>query len=119
MEQLILTLFLALFTLEFLIEFGLNELNLRHVRACWDTKKLPEIFTGKISADEYDKSVQYTLAKGRFQRWSAVYDRLITLVILFAMLAALDRFAGNVAQSFPLRGYSQGIIFCLTVGLVF
>jgi len=119
MEQLILTLFLALFTLEFLIEFGLNELNLRHVRACWDTKKLPEIFTGKISADEYDKSVQYTLAKGRFQRWSTVYDRLITLVILFAMLAALDRFAGNVAQSFPLRGYSQGIIFCLTVGLVF
>lgn len=119
MEQLILTLFLALFTLEFLIEFGLNELNLRHVRACWDTKKLPEIFTGKITADEYDKSVQYTLAKGRFQRWSTVYDRLITLVILFAMLAALDRFAGNLAQSFPLRGYSQGIIFCLTVGLVF
>ena len=119
MEQLILTLFLALFTLEFLIEFGLNELNLRHVRACWDTKKLPKIFTGKITADEYDKSVQYTLAKGRFQRWSTVYDRLITLVILFAMLAALDRFAGNVAQSFPLRGYSQGIIFCLTVGLVF
>lgn len=119
MEQLILTLFLALFTLEFLIEFGLNELNLRHVRACWDTKKLPKIFTGKITADEYDKSVQYTLAKGRFQRWSTVYDRLITLVILFAMLAALDRFAGNLAQSFPLRGYSQGIIFCLTVGLVF
>ena len=119
MEQLILTLFLALFTLEFLIEFGLNELNLRHVRACWDTKKLPKIFTGKITADEYDKSVQYTLAKGRFQRWSTVYDRLITLVILFAMLAALDRFAGNVTQSFPLRGYSQGIIFCRTVGLVF
>ena len=119
MEQLILTLFLALLALEFLIEFGLNELNLRHVRVCWDTKKLPDFFTGKMTADEYDKSVQYTLAKGRFQRWSTVYDRLITLVILFAMLAALDRFAGNFAQSFPLRGYSHGIIFCLAVGLVF
>ena len=119
MEQLILTLFLALFTLEFLIEFGLNELNLRHVRACWDTKKLPEIFTGKITADEYDKSVQYTLAKGRFQRWNAVYDRMITLVILFAVLPTLDRFAGSVARSFPLGGYSHGIVFCLIVGLVF
>src|SRR6185295_785247 len=119
MEQLILTLFLALFTLEFLIELCLNELNLRHVRACWEAKKLPDFFTGKITADEYDKSVRYTLATGRFQRWSEVYHRLITLVILFAMLPALDRFAGNVAQSFPLPGYSHGIIFCLAVGLVF
>ncbi len=57
MEQPILTIFLALFTLEFLIEFGLNELNLRHVHACSDAKKLPDFFTGKITADEYDRSV--------------------------------------------------------------
>jgi len=119
MEQLILTLFLALFTLEFLIEFGLNELNLRHVRACWDSKELPDLFTGKMTADEYDKSVQYTVASGRFQRWSEVYDRLITLVILFAVLGSLDRFAGTVAQSFSLGWYGHGIIFCLAVGLVF
>ena len=119
MEQLILTLFLALFTLEFLIEFGLNELNLRHVRACWDAKKLPDFFAGKMTADEYGASVQYTLARGRFQRWSAIYDRLITLIILFAMPAALDRFAGSIAQFFPLGGYSHGIIFSLAVGLVF
>jgi len=119
MEQLIFTLFLALFTLEFLVEFGLNELNLRHVRACWEAKKLPDFFTGKMSADEYDKSVQYTLANGRFQRWSEVYDRLITLVMLFAMLGSLDRFAGTVAQSFSLGSYGHGIIFCLAVGLVF
>lgn len=119
MEQLILTLFLALFALEFLIEFGLNELNLRHVRACQEAKKLPDFFTGKMSADEYDKSAQYTLANGRFHRWSEVYDRLITLVILFAMLGALDGFAGNFAQSFSLGWYGHGIIFCLAVGLVF
>jgi STE24 endopeptidase len=119
MEQLILTLFLALFALEFLIEFGLNELNLRHVRAYWELKKLPDFFTGKMSADEYDKSVQYTVANGRFQRWSEIYDRLITLVILFAMLGSLDRFAGNFAQAFSLGWYGHGIIFCLAVGLVF
>lgn len=119
MEQLIFTLFLALFTLEFLVEFGLNELNLRHVRACWEAKKLPDFFTGKMSADEYDKSVQYTLANGRFQRWSEVYDRLITMVMIFAMLGSLDRFAGTVAQSFSLGSYGHGIIFCLAVGLVF
>src|SRR5919109_3695039 len=73
MEQLIVALFVILFALEFAIEFGLNELNLRYVRARWAEKKIPDFFQGKISSDEYDKSVQYTLAKGRFERWSMIY----------------------------------------------
>ena len=66
----IVLLFLALFSLEFLIEFALNELNLRYVRARWAEKRIPDFFQGKMSAQDYEKSVQYTLAKGRFQRWA-------------------------------------------------
>src|SRR5207244_12326254 len=86
MEQLIVRLFLALFALEFLVEFGLNELNLRYVRARWNERKIPDFFQGKIDAREYDKSVEYTLAKGKFLRWAEIYGCLLTLWVLFSVI---------------------------------
>ena len=67
MEQLIVVLFLIFFALDFLIEFVLNELNLRFVRARSAEKDIPDSFRGKISPDAYEKSVEYSLAKGRFR----------------------------------------------------
>jgi STE24 endopeptidase len=120
MEQLIVALFLIFFALEFAIEFILNELNLRYVRARWAEKKIPDFFQGKINSEEYEKSVRYTLAKGRFTRWAAIYDRCVLLAVLFSgLLGWLDRFAGNLAQRFSLGMYGHGILFCLGVGLVF
>jgi len=120
MEQLIVALFLVFFALEFTIEFILNELNLRYVRARWAEKKIPDFFQGKISSSEYEKSIQYTLAKGRFERWAEIYGRGITLVVLFSgLLGWLDRFAGGFGQRLSLGLYGHGILFCLGVGLVF
>jgi len=120
MEQLIVALFLVFFALEFTIEFVLNELNLRYVRARWAEKKIPDFFQGNISSDEYEKSVQYTLAKGRFERWAEIYGRCILLAVLFSgLLGWLDRFSGGLAQQFALGLYGHGILFCLGVGLVF
>src|SRR5919109_291776 len=120
MEQLIVALFVILFALEFAIEFGLNELNLRYVRARWAEKKIPDFFQGKIGSDEYDKSVEYTLAKGRFERWSMIYGGCLVLVVLFSgFLGWLDGVAMEVARRFSLGVYSHGILFCLGVGLVF
>jgi STE24 endopeptidase len=120
MEQLIVALFLVFFALEFTIEFILNELNLRYVRARWAEKKIPDFFQGKISSSEYEKSIQYTLAKGRFERWAEIYGRCITLVVLFSgLLGWLDRFAGGFGQRLSLGLYGHGILFCLGVGLVF
>ena len=62
MEQLSVAVFLALFALEFVVEFGLNELNLRYVRANWAEKALPDFFQHNMSGEQYEKSVQYTLA---------------------------------------------------------
>src|SRR5437867_11026840 len=101
MEQLIVRLFLALFALEFLVEFDLNELNLRYVRARWSERKIPDFFQGKINAREYDKSVQYTLAKGKFQRWTEIYDHLVILVVLFSgLLPFLDKLSKDLASRF-------------------
>jgi STE24 endopeptidase len=120
MEQLIVLLFLAFFTAEFLVEFTLNELNLRYVRACWAEKKVPDFFRSQLSADAYEKSVLYTLAKGQFQRWSEIYGRFWTLAILFSgVLGLLDDLFGRLTEQFGLGPYGNGIFFCLGVGFIF
>ncbi len=120
MEQRVVTSFLIFFALDFLVEFVLNELNLRYVRACWAQKRIPELFRDKLNAEGYQKSVEYTLAKGRFGRWVEIYHRTINLVILFSgILAFLDQFADAIAREFSLGLYGQGIIFCLAVGGLF
>ena len=120
MEQLFLTIFLALFALECLVEFLLNELNLRYVHACWFENKIPVFFQGRLDSDQYDKSVQYTLAKGHVQRWGELYDRVITLLVLFGGgLAFTDRLAAGWAQALSLGLYGQGVIFCLAIALLF
>lgn len=120
MEHWIVSLFLIFFALEFLVEFVLNELNQRHVRARRAAKQIPEFFRDRLSPDEYDKSVEYTLAKGRLQRWSAVYGRLISLALLFSgLLGLFDDGALQIAQNFSLGVYGQGVLFCLAVALYF
>src|ERR1700741_3677488 len=98
MERIVVAVFLIFFTLEFLVEFVLNELNLRYVRARSAERKIHDFFQGKISSENYDKSVEYTLAKGEFQRWAEIYDRLVTLAVLFSgLLPYLDRLSGQWA----------------------
>jgi STE24 endopeptidase len=120
MEQLIVGLFLALFALEFVVEFGLNELNLRYVRAYWAEKKIPDLFQRNMSSEEHEKSVQYTLAKGQFQRWAEIHGRLVTLMVLFGgLLPFMDRFSKDLASRFFSISHAQGLIFCFGVALVF
>ena len=120
MEQLIVGSFLALFTLEFLVEFTLNELNLRHVRACWAAREIPDIFREKVQSDDYDKSIRYTLARGRFQCWAELYGRVLLLVVLFSgPLPWLDARSLDLASRFFPVAHAQGIIFCLAVGASF
>lgn len=120
MEQAIVYLFLAFFFLEFFVEFALNELNMRHVCRRWIEQSVPEVLRDKVSAEDFRKSVEYTLAKARFQRWSEIYDRGVTLFVLFGgvlpFLDRLSRAAGSQLFSTPL---TSGILFCLGVALFF
>jgi STE24 endopeptidase len=120
MSQLIIGAFLALFVLEFVIEFVLNERNLVYVRAHWREKKIPDFFQGKMSPAEYEKSVQYTIANGQFQRWAEPYGRVVMLVILFGgLLPFLNRLSDGFSRRLWPLPYASGIIFCFVVGLVF
>jgi STE24 endopeptidase len=120
MEQLVVGLFLALFGFEFAVEFVLNELNLAYVRARRSARHIPDFMTGKITASEYEKSLQYTVAKGKFARWAEVYGRLITLGVLFTgILPLLDTLAQGWAGLLPPASHAPGIIFCFGVGLIY
>ena len=119
MDQAIVTIFLALFAVQFAVEFGLNELNLRYVAASVHTKAVPELFRGKIDSQSYQRSIDYTLTNGRFHRWSEVYSSAILLIVLFSGLIGLvDRWSAQLASSVSLGSYGQGIIFCFAIGLI-
>ena len=120
MEQLVIGLFLVLFLLEFIVESVLNELNLGYVRAHRPAGNIPDFIAAKMTVREYDKSIQYTLAKGNFQRYSEVYGRVVTLMVLFGgLLPFCDRVANSLAGASPSLPYLNGIIFCFGVGLIF
>jgi STE24 endopeptidase len=120
METMIVGLFLTLFALEFIVEFGLNELNLHYVRRRSAGKNIPDFFQTKLSPEEYAQSIQYTLAKGRFQRWAEIYGRLVILIVLFGgLLPFLDRFSKDLAGQLFSIMHVQGLMFCFGVALVF
>lgn len=119
MEQTIVVLFLSFLTLEFLFEFALNEVNMRYVRRQWAERKIPDLFQGKMSLEDYRKSVEYTLAKGRFQRWAEMYGKSVTLFVLFGgVLPQLSRLSQNVGGRFPPGIQATGISFCFSVALI-
>ena len=120
MEQAVVLFFLGFFAIEFLVEFILNELNLRHVRARRAAAEIPPAFQRNIAPEEYEKSVQYTLAKGSFQRWNQLYSAAVVLVLLFSgLLEFFDQLAARWANALSLGAYAHGVLFCLIVGFYF
>src|SRR5918995_3494306 len=119
MSHFIIGIFLILFTVEFVVEFILNELNIRQVRKSRAAQAVPEFFQGKISEDDYEQSARYTLAKARFHRWSEVYGRVVILFLLFGgILPFFDHLIiAILPQSVP-SSHITGVLFCLGVGLI-
>lgn len=120
MEKLVVGLFLTFFLMEFLVEFILNEMNLTYAHKQGVEGNLPDLFRGKMGAKDARKSVEYTLAKGQFQRWALVYGACVTLAILFGgILPYLDRFSRDLGGLFPAVFKATGILFCFSVALTF
>jgi STE24 endopeptidase len=119
MEEWVIGIFLALFVCEFIVELLLNELNLRHVRARSSPNNLPDFIAGQMTAERYHTAIQYTLAKGRLQRYSEIYERGVVLAILFSgLLAHLDQWAKHLGNALPLLPHAAAILFCFGVGII-
>jgi STE24 endopeptidase len=119
-ETVIIIAFIILFSFEFLVGFVLNELNLRFVQNPAVKQEIPDFLQRKISAETYQKSGGYTLAKGRFKRIAEVYGALTTLYVLFGgVLPYFDSLAGALGQELPPELQTTGIFFCVAVGMLF
>lgn len=106
METVILILFISFFCLERIVSFGLNELNLKHLR--FYKGHIPAFFRDSIDGETYRKTIAYTLDKGKISRWSLVYDSFITIWILFGgVLPWLDRWS----RHYGFESIVTGIVF--------
>src|SRR5882672_1274091 len=72
----------ALIVLKWAAQICLERLNLNHVRA--HAGAVPEAFKGAVDETIYRKSVEYTLAKGKFDQIETTYQVAILLLILFS-----------------------------------
>ena len=117
-EHWVIGLFLTFYFLELIVELSLNEVNIAYVRRHWSARAIPGIFHNRIPAEDYEKSVAYTLAKNRFQRWTEIYGCVVTLFVLFGgVLPFLDRLSQNVGSVYPTSTLAVGIIFCFGTSL--
>src|SRR5437868_10831951 len=65
-----------------LFQLWLEQLNRREVLR--NAGSVPSAFQGIIQQPEYEKGVQYSLAKGRFSQFEEGYDTIVLLVALFS-----------------------------------
>jgi STE24 endopeptidase len=104
----------ALIVLKWVAQIWLESLNLNHVRA--HAGAIPDAFKGVVDEAAYCKSVEYTLAKGKFDQIETTYHGAVLVLILFS---------GVLPWSFNLfinwLGTSAWAtaIFLFAVGLVF
>ena len=120
MEPIVIGLFLAAFSLEFVVEFGLNEVNLRYLRRHGKAEQQPDFFQRSMSAGEFATSVAYAIAKGRFQRWAEIYGRVIILVFLLSgALPYVDQLSRSLAPRLLPFAQGSGVLFCMLVALFF
>ena len=93
----------ALAALQCAAAIALERLNQRHVQA--HAAAVPEAFRETVSPDTYQRSVQYTLAKGRLSIVSAILDLAVFLVVIGSgCLPASAAWWGIDAGASPWRG---------------
>src|SRR5580765_163241 len=102
----------ALIILKWAAQTWLERLNLKHVRA--HAGAVPDAFKGVVDEGTYRKSVEYTLAKGKFDQIETTYQVAILLLILFSGVLpwGFNLFAHSLGTSAWVMG-----IFLFAVGL--
>lgn len=110
-----------LIIVKWMVEFQLSRLNSRYVLRRQDA--VPEAFREIIDPATYAKSVEYTLARGRFGDWETAWSTVVLLGVLLsgALPLAMTFFASHLGTSaWSTAGglFAVGTILSLT-GLPF
>ena len=95
-------------------ELWLSRLNQRHVRA--HANEVPPAFSGIIDKGTYHRSVDYTLAKGRFGDITGVFDTVVLIALLFS--GVLPWVFGRFTASFSTSIWAMaGWLFLVGIAL--
>jgi STE24 endopeptidase len=106
----------ALIVLKWAAQIWLERLNLKHVQA--HASAVPDAFKDIVDEATYRKSVEYTLAKGKFDQVETTYHVVILLLILFSGVLpwALNLFThwlGNSAWAMAVFLFAVGLMLSL------
>jgi STE24 endopeptidase len=110
------TLIIALIAAKWIVQLWLERLNRRNV--CSHSAAVPEAFKDSIDPPTYLKSIDYTLAKGRFSQAELTYDAVVLLVVLFSGvlpwgLHGFTRWLGNSAAAMAGFLFATGVVLAL------
>jgi STE24 endopeptidase len=112
---------LVLIILRWAAQLWLARLNQVHVRA--HANAVPAAFKDVMDAPTYDKSVRYTLTKGRFSQIEMTYDVAVLVIILFSGVLpwAFQFFTNSLGTSaWAMAAFLFAVGFALTLpGLPF
>jgi len=109
-SALVLAVFLAFFGARLAVEASLLLVNLGHSRAAGAS--VPDPLRGRIAAATAERSLRYSLAKGRFALASLAWDSSVRLALLFSgCLPWLDR----ALERAGLAGASRFVAFLLAL----
>lgn len=105
-------LFLSLYLAFLAVEFTLDYLNLRHIEK--NRGKIPELFAGTFSEEEYRRSIAYTRAKTHYSWVKSGFDALLLwTLILSGAFWSIDVWLG---QWLPNHSLPHQVAYPFVVG---
>lgn len=115
--QLVTTIFIVALILAFLLEFWLDQRQIKHVLA--NRKQVPDDFADRITLPEHQKAADYTVARTRFGSINQVVGVLILLAwTLGGGIEALDQMWRSFAFSNIVTGVGVMLSVMLISGLI-
>ena len=117
MTQLVTMVFIVALILAFLLEFWLDQRQIKHVQA--NRKQVPGDFAESISLEEHQKAADYTIARTRFGSINQVIGVLILLAwTLGGGIDALDQIWRGLAFDTVITGIGVMLSVMLISGLI-
>jgi STE24 endopeptidase len=108
-------LFLAFYVAYLIVEIGLDVLNLQYVGR--HKNHLPKLFEGIFSKSDYQKSIEYTIAKTNFKIFSLVLKSVLIFVLLAtSFFGAVDLWLQGLLPNHP---FLSSVLYPFAVGAVF
>ncbi len=112
MEKALLVIFLILFVGCMLLRYGLQQLNIKHLKL--HGREIPPVFEGAIDEDTLNKMVDYTDEQSRLEAKENLTGNIVELIVLFLLLPALTGWLAGL--HFPL--IPQALIFFALLALI-